>query len=63
MYTIMICEYNLQTDLCCLDHSAVEWLGPEGPRGFGAGKYRYASVWSNIPVIPVEEYKVYNYDL
>ena len=55
----MICEYNLQIDLCCLDHRAVERSGPKGPRGFGAGKYRYLLVRSNIPVKALEEYKVY----
>ena len=63
MYAIMICEYNLQTDLCCLYHSVAKWLGPAGPRGFGTGKYRYPSIRSNIAVILLKEYNVYNYDL
>ena len=63
MYTPMICEYNLQPDLCCVDHRTVEWLGTNGPWGFGAGQYRYPSVRSNIPVILLGEYNVYNYDL
>ena len=63
MYTIMICEYNLQPDLCCLDHRAVDWFGPEGLRGLGTRKDRYPSIFSNIPVILLEEYNVYNYDL
>ena len=59
MYTIMICEYNLQPDLCCLYHRAVDWFSPEGLRGFGAGQSKYPSTHSNIPVIPPEEYYVY----
>jgi hypothetical protein len=59
MYTIMICEYNLQPDLCCLDHRAVEWLIPNRPWGFGTGEYRYPGICSNIPIILLEEYNVY----
>ena len=59
----MICEYNLQSDLCCLDHRAVEWLGLTSPWGFGAGEYRYPSTPNHIPVILQQEYNVYNYDL
>jgi hypothetical protein len=32
----MICENNLQPDLCRLDYSAVERLGRDGASGFGA---------------------------
>ena len=63
MYTIMICENNLQPDLCCLDYRAMEWHGPDGPRGFCAGEYRYPSIRRNIPVIIPKEYNVYNYDM
>ena len=59
MYTIMICEYNLQPDLCCLDHRAVEWLISNSPWGFVASEYRYLGICSNIPVILLEEYNVY----
>ena len=63
MYTIMVCENNLQPTFCCLDHKAMEWPGPEGPQEFGTGQYRYPSICSNIPEILLEEYNVYNYDL
>ena len=59
----MICEYNLQWDLCCLDYSTMEWLCPHGPQGIGAGKDTYLSISSNIPVILLKEYNVYDYDL
>jgi hypothetical protein len=61
MDTIMICEYNLQPDLCCLDYGAVEWLSTDGLWCFGAGNHRCPSIL--IPVILPEEYNVYNYDL
>ena len=60
---MMICYNNLQSDLCCLNHGAVEWFGPDGPWGSGAIAYRYLSICCNIPVILLEEYNVYNYDL
>ena len=63
MCTIMICEYNQQSDLCWLDDGAVEWPSPDGPWGFGDGEYRYPSIHSNIPVIIPEEYYIYIYDL
>ena len=51
MYTIMIFEYNLQTDICFLDHRAMEWLSPKGLQGFGSSEDRYLSICRNIPVI------------
>jgi hypothetical protein len=36
MYTVTICENNLQADLFGLDCKAVQRLGPDGPSGFGA---------------------------
>jgi hypothetical protein len=63
MYTVMICENNLQPDLFCLDYRAVRRLGRDGPSGFGAIKWMYPSIRSNIPVIPSEESNVYSYDL
>jgi hypothetical protein len=63
MYTVMICENNLQPDLFCLDHRAVRRLSRDGPSGFGAIKWMYPSIRSNIPVIPSEESNVYSYDL
>ena len=51
----MICEYYIQSDLCCLDHGAVEWFGLDGPWGFGAGEYKYPSTLNNIPVILPKE--------
>jgi len=59
----MICENNLQPDLCCLYYGAMEWPGLDGPWGFGAVEYRYPSICSNIPVILPEEYNAYSYDL
>jgi hypothetical protein len=63
MYRVRICENNLQTDLCCLDYRAVQWVGRDGPRGFGAVEDRYLSICSNMSVIPSKEFNVYNYDL
>ena len=63
MCTIMICEYNQQSDLCWLNDGAAEWPGPDDPRGFGDDEYRYPSIHSNITVIIPEEYYVYIYDL
>ena len=47
----MICENNLQPDLCCLYYGAMEWPGLDGPWGFGAVEYKYLSIYSNILVI------------
>jgi hypothetical protein len=63
MYTVMICENNLQPDLFCPDDRAVRRLGPDGPSGFGAVELMYPSIHTNIPVIPSEESNVYSYDL
>jgi len=60
---MLICENNVQPNVCCLDCKAMERLSPTSTRGFGGVKYRYLHIPSNTSVILSKESNVYNYDL